>query len=203
MYSMKVERLNGTKIREYKLTFKSTWSKATHPVDFPHGANMSPIIGVTHNKNVSLWSVGGKASQGMRNLAEVGSINPLHSELSDAIRRGSAGAIIEGPPIHPSPGQGVTHFYVTDQFPLITLASKISPSPDWFTGVSGMSLKNMMGKWVRKKRVLLYPHDAGTDSGIKYNQAKSRLQIQGPVSRIKKVPFEEGPIGELIFELVN
>ena len=202
MYSMKVERLNGTKIREYKLTFKSTWSKATHPVDFPQKANMSPIVGVTHNNNISLWSAGGKASQGMRNLAEVGSINPLHSELSDAIRRGSAGSIIEGPPIM-SPGKGVTNFYITSEFPLVTLATKISPSPDWFTGVSSLSLKNMMGKWVRKKKVLLYPYDAGTDSGVNYNQAKSRLQIQGPVSRIKKVPFEEGPIGELTFELIN
>lgn len=45
----------------------------------------------------------------------------------------------------------------------------IYPSPDWFVGVSGLELCISEGcQWEEKKEVLLFPWDAGTDSGTTY-----------------------------------
>jgi hypothetical protein len=127
----------------------------------------------------------------------------LQSEILDAVRRGVAGSLIKGPSIFPSPGESVTQFYVTDEFPFVSLISKISPSPDWFTGVTSCSLKRG-GFWIRKKIIHLYPFDAGTDSGINYLSENLRTQIQDPISKIKAVPFKkQEPIGKFVFELIN
>jgi hypothetical protein len=33
---------------QYQLTFEATWSKETHPQDFPSNPHFSPIIGASH-----------------------------------------------------------------------------------------------------------------------------------------------------------
>ena len=38
----------------YTVTFRSTWSAATHPSDFPNDAHFSQVIGGRHNSSVSL-----------------------------------------------------------------------------------------------------------------------------------------------------
>ena len=43
----------------------------------------------------------------------------------------------------------------------------IAPSPDWFVGVSALSLLED-GAWVDEKVIELFPYDAGTDSGASY-----------------------------------
>lgn len=45
----------------------------------------------------------------------------------------------------------------------------ISPSPDWFVGISNLELCQEDGKWVENKIIDLYPWDAGTDKGMTYD----------------------------------
>jgi hypothetical protein len=152
---------------QYQLTFEATWSAETHPVDFPPGPHFSGLIGASHGPEVGLWEEGELATPGIQNMAETGSKSPLGSEIDSLISDGSACAKISGGGVNPSPGAVTVTFTVNQDCPLVSVVSMIAPSPDWFVGVSGLSLYED-GEWVEQRVVELFPYDAGTDSGSGY-----------------------------------
>jgi hypothetical protein len=152
---------------EYVVRFDATWSAATHPLNFPPNPHFSGLIGGTHSDQVAFWNVGELASPGIKNMAETGSKSPLDDEVQAAINAGTARAIISGGGIASSPGSVSETFTIEDAHPLVTLVSMLAPSPDWFVGVSGLSLREG-GEWVESKVVELAVFDAGTDSGTDY-----------------------------------
>jgi hypothetical protein len=157
---------------QYTLVFEATWSKSTHPYDFPSNPHFSGLIGATHNDDVSFWAEGGLASAGIKNVAETGRKNPFNSEIDDAISAKTAYNKLSGGGISSSPGSTSITFNVSRDFPLVTVISMIAPSPDWFVGVSGLSLLEK-GGWVDEQVVDLYLFDAGTDSGTSYASANA------------------------------
>ena len=78
----------STSSARYQVTFNATWSATTHPTDFPSNAHFSGLIGLTHTENVALFELGGTASQGIINMAETGSKNPLTAEIEAIIAGG-------------------------------------------------------------------------------------------------------------------
>lgn len=61
--------------QKYKLTFQGTWSKTRQPVTtFPENAHFSPLIGCTHKYNYKFWSPMTMASQGVKEVAETGTL---------------------------------------------------------------------------------------------------------------------------------
>jgi hypothetical protein len=64
----------------------------------------------------------------------------------------------------------------------------IAPSPDWFVGVSGLSLFEE-GAWVEEKVVELFPYDAGTDSGSRYVSPDEPTDGPEGLRRIETEPF--------------
>src|SRR5262245_47291829 len=69
----------------YRVTFRSTWSAASHPVEFPSTAHFSSLVGGTHNAQVTLWRDGGIATDGLKDMAERGLTSTLSNEISTAI----------------------------------------------------------------------------------------------------------------------
>ena len=57
---------------EYTVTFDASWSKSTHPEDFPPNPHFSGLIGGTHNDDIRFWMPGRKASDGIKAMAERG-----------------------------------------------------------------------------------------------------------------------------------
>ncbi len=186
----------------YRITFTSTWSAATHPQDFPANPHFSGLIGATHSDSVTFWETGKLASAGVKSMAETGSKNPLTSEIAAAITDGTAGKEISGGGIGSSPGDVSVNAEVTPDFPLVTLVSMLAPSPDWFVGVSGLSLCEN-DEWVENKEVDLYPYDAGTDSGESYTSANSIANPPENIFRIQDgvlaVGGEATPVGTFTF----
>jgi len=173
----------------YQLTFESNWSPATHPSNFPSNAHFSGLIGTTHNASVSYWTPGQVASGGIKQMAETGSKSELiqifnttdDSQLSDTrISEGGLGL---------SPGSLAFAFSASASHPLLTLVSMIAPSPDWFVGVSGLSLMDANG-WIPSIEVDLYAYDAGTDSGESYASANLVTQPPVAISRLVESPFK-------------
>jgi hypothetical protein len=187
---------------DYVVTFTAVWSEETHPDDFPGNPHFSRLVGATHGAEVTLWEVGGVASQGIEAMAETGATGPLESEAEDAIAMGTARRVLVGGGISTSPGEVAYEFRVDEDFPLVTLVSMIAPSPDWFVGVSGLSLHDG-GGWVDSLTVDLFPYDAGTDSGAGYTAADADTDPQVPISRIEGYPFlvddEVPPLGTFTF----
>ena len=188
---------------QYSLRFHSIWSRDTHPVDFPGNPHFSPLIGGVHNSSVRFWEVGGIASAGIEEMAELGQTRGLEREVEDAVAAGHAAGVVLGDDISRSPGSATASFIVSREFPLITLVSMLAPSPDWFVGVSGLSMFEN-GTWVERKILTAYTYDAGTDSGPSYNSSNADTRPAEPIGLLEAGPFANAtPVGTLVFARVN
>jgi hypothetical protein len=178
-------------VARYTVTFAATWSAATHPQDFPASAHFSGLIGATHSGRVEFWRPGRLASAGIQAMAELGSKSPLDAEVAAAIAAGSAGSLLSGDGLSPSPGQVSLDFEISLAHPLVTLVTMIAPSPDWFVGVAGLPLLQG-GEWVDSLAVELYGWDAGTDNGASYTSPNAPAMPHEPIAPLVGPPFEAG-----------
>ena len=121
-------------------------------------------------------------------MAETGGKSPLDSEIDALISEGSACAIISGGGINPSPGVVTVTLTVSQDCPVVSVVSMIAPSPDWFVGVSGLSLSEN-GAWIEHKVVELFPFDAGTDSGSSYVSPDEPTDSPEVIRRIETEPL--------------
>lgn len=172
---------------EYEVTFESTWSATSHPQNFPPNAHWSPLIGGTHNSNVTFWEAGGTATRGIEDLAELGNVVALRNEVNAAITAQTAFNVLNRPGSIPSAGAVALTFTINRNFPLITLVTMIAPSPDWFTGVHGLSLLEN-GQWRTRTEIILDLYDAGTDSGANYVSLDIDTQPREKIRQIVGFP---------------
>ncbi|KAG1698320.1 Spondin-1 [Nymphon striatum] len=172
---------------KYEVTFEGLWSRHTHPIDFPTHLQLvhfSDIIGASHSADFRMWEYGGKASLGVKSLAEYGATKELESELkseSNRIRTIIKARGLWYPTIN---GKTFAVFRVDRKHHLMSLLSMIGPSPDWVVGVSALELCTQNCSWVGSKSLDLYPWDAGTDSGVKYMSKDNSTIPQGHIKRI-------------------
>ena len=64
-------------VAQYGLTFYGMWSNMTHPNAFPFTpviGRFSPLVGASHESAYSLWMSGITASEGVKNVAEMGKL---------------------------------------------------------------------------------------------------------------------------------
>ena len=193
---------------EYTITFTSNWSQAAHPHSsgsLPAGAHWSRLVGATHNDQGFFLQMGELATQGIENIAETGNNTVFFEEVDDAISAGWADQSINGPDLDTSLGQmQIQDLVVSEEYPLLTLASMIAPSPDWIIAVSGLSLVDEQGEWLDQIEVDLYAYDAGTDSGPDYTSPNMDTDPAEPISSLQGVtPFSNEIIGTLSVQLTN
>ncbi|CAL8263367.1 unnamed protein product [Merluccius merluccius] len=71
---------------KYRLTFYGNWSEKIHPKDYPRRANhWSALIGASHTQGYALWEYGGYASEGVRQVAELGSPIKMEEEIRQKV----------------------------------------------------------------------------------------------------------------------
>ena len=183
----------------YAVTFDATWSAATHPEAFPAGAHFSPLAGAAHAPDVSLWSPGRVASDGLRDVAERGVTAALRAEV-EAL--GAAALYAEGDDVARSPGAGRWTVRVSDDRPEVSVVTMLAPSPDWFVGVDGLDLRDGDG-WADRVVVDLAVYDAGTDAGAAYTAANAPLDARAPVALTGYAPLAGTTVGTLTVERVE
>ena len=185
----------------YRVTFEGKWTTAATPDGVPGGAHFSPLIAAVHNDQVTFWSEGGTASAGIESMAEVGGTNAFKTDITAA--GSNAGAVIERIGNIGATATVTADFTVTSTHPLVTLLSMIAPSPDWFVGVSGLSLRNATDDgWQPSLTVDLFPYDAGTKEGTEFSPSNAATSPQGTITSIKGTgKFSDEPIASLTFTL--
>jgi len=187
---------------KYKVTFHSTWSKDSHPDDFPSNPHFSGLIGASHNDKVYFWREGELASSGIKNMAETGSKSPLNKEIFIAYLKKSAFQLLSGDGMQSSPGFVNLTIKVSQDYPLVTLVSMIAPSPDWFVGVDSLNLFEN-STFIDQKTEILYAYDAGTDSGTNYTSQNEPTEPPEHIFLIETSPFKYGdvvvPVGTFTF----
>jgi len=184
-------RVPADLVASYTVTFNSTWSAATHPLDFPTSAHFSGLIGATHDDRIEFWREGGLASPGIQAMAELGSKSPLTDAIAAGMASGAVQYQLSGDGIRPSPGAVALDFQISNTHSLVTLVSMIAPSPDWFVGVAGLPLMRN-GRWVDSLTVTLYGWDAGTDDGMIYTAANAPANPHVPIAPLIDGPFNVG-----------
>ena len=61
-----------------------------------------------------------------------------------------------------------TGFNIDNDYPFVSLISKIAPSPDWIIGINNLRLCRGI-TWMKEYHTNLTAYDCGTDSGISYS----------------------------------
>ena len=194
----------------YELTFEALWSATDHPTNFPAGswpdvpgaAHYSPIIGASHTEAMTIWSSGEMASEGVENVAETGN-------------RAALETMIDGSPnvlskiVHPAGFAtpdvtvGPLSFEVNDENPLVSFITMIAPSPDWFTGVTRLDLRDGDG-FVDSLSVDLFAYDAGTEEGTLFATDNPDTDPQGMIGMVDQAALFGGtaPVGRATFTLI-
>ena len=186
----------------YRVTFegKFTASALASGVSVPSGEHFTTLIGAVHNDSVTFWSSGGTASAGIEAVAELGTTDTFKSEITAAML--NALAVIEQSIASGGTATATVDITLTTDHPLVTLLSMIAPSPDWFVGVSGLSLRNTSDDgWQPSLSVDLFPYDAGTEEGTEFSLNNAATSPQGTIANIKGTgKFSDQPIATLTFD---
>ena len=189
----------------YTVTFQGQWTIGVTPGGLPGGAHFSPIIGAVHNAEVTFLKSGEAASSGVESMAETGGTSELQSEVNAAINAITPTALSVLSRSGNIGRQGqvtLNDVAVTTDHPRVTLVTMIAPSPDWFVGVSGLSLLDASGNWLPSHEVKLNPWDAGTENGDEFSPSNLATSPHGVITSIAGVgKFSTESIATLTFTL--
>ncbi len=173
----------------YEIEFVAEWSAVNHPMSFPSNPHFSPLIGATHTDEISLWTPGGIATNGIEVMAESGSPTTLRNEVLSLIDFNFADQFINLGGIALSPDSRTGSIEVDSDFPLLSLVTMIAPSPDWFVGIHDLNLRQD-GLWINEVIIDLDPYDSGTDAGTNYTSSNSNITPHLPIINIAdQFPF--------------
>ena len=184
----------------YSVTFQGAWTTTVTTDGLPSGAHFTTLIGGVHNAGVTFLREGGMASAGVEFMAELGGTSTLAAEVRAAepnaldVLQGSGGNIgLTG-------SSTISTVTLTTDHPRVTLLSMVAPSPDWFVGVSGLSLLDAQADWLASLTVNLYPWDAGTEEGTEFSLTNSATSPQETITSLRGMgKFSNEPIATLTF----
>jgi len=167
---------------EYTVIVKSTWTKTTHPFEYPSGAHFSGLIGASHNAKYSIFTVGRRPTPGLERLSEEGKHSPLDTEIQSAIDQGNALMEFESGGLKNWKDSMVSSVRVDSAHPLVDVVNMVAPSPDWFTGATNVNLDEN-GTWVARKTLTLPAYDSGGDDGKTYKAPDRDTNPKKPTTR--------------------
>ena len=189
----------------YAVTFQGQWTTDVTPGGLPGGAHFSPIIGAVHNAGATFLKSGEVASSGVESMAETGETSGLQSEVNAAVNASTPTALSvlsRSGNIGRQAQVTLNDVVATTDYPRVTLVTMIAPSPDWFVGVSGLSLLDASGNWLPSHEVKLYPWDAGTENGDEFSLSNPATSPQGVITSIGGTgKFSTESIATLTFTL--
>lgn len=193
----------------YDITFESVWESVADnttdgisTIDLPPNAHWSPLVVVTHKTVHTFLMMGALASPGIESIAETGATNTFENEVAS---NSDANQVIVGSGLNSAKGTiTINNLEVNEEFPLISLASMIAPSPDWFIAINGENLRSgnlgMNNGWKATFSLDLYPYDAGTEDGDMYSLINPETNPVGVISTLSNIsPFNDRKIGTITF----
>ncbi|XP_037298368.1 spondin-2-like [Manduca sexta] len=194
----------------YQLTFEGLWSYNTHMQIFPENvdlARFSDVVGASHSKSFSLYKYTSEATLGLKMLAEQGNTTKLELEIQEKLGK-TVRTVIKATAPPATDMSTVTSFRATREHHLVSLATGLLPSPDWFLGAANLELCSVhTNDWADNIVFNLYPMDAGTDKGTKFESPNEELSPPQPISPLKNSPEfnkeEMKPLARLRLTLIR
>ncbi len=195
----------ATETATYRAAVRVAWTAEAHPADFPRNAHWSRLVAVSHRGAYALFRDGDTASSGLALLAANGRVGVLEAELAEARRRGRVGAHVVVGGVRAGDGAFTFEIEASEALPLVSLATMLAPSPDWFAGASAVSLRDASG-WRDRVAAPLFVWDAGADSGATFSAPNADTQPRQSVRLLTHPAFLTAsglkPIGSVTLERV-
>lgn len=186
----------------YTVGFETLWNQSSHPNNYPSSAHFSPLIGAVHSNNVSFWAPGQSATTGIERVAEVGSNSVFRGEINASILSGEAIGLVEIPRNLFSGQSGTSgSFTVTSGHSLVTFATMVAPSSDWFVGVHGLDLRE--GAGFAEEVVIDFGsfYDAGTEEGNGFSLSNPATNPRGVITHVTGGAAAEPFVGDAAIPL--
>lgn len=189
-------------IMRYRVEVNCTWDSLS-PGWPDRNAHFSWMGGGIHTADVKFWEVGTLASPGIDRMSVNGVTTLLATEVEAQIALGNALSVIQEQHwfcpdgiIHPSCGELSFEITVSQQFPLVTMASMLGPSPDWFIGMESLSTVDTNGVFIPRIIHELYPYDAGilSDNSVLEEDCCAREPLSVPQQNIHLITEESGEL---------
>ena len=89
-------------VANYRVTFKTVWTSGAFPTRFPAGRHFSGLVGATHNSAVTFWQPVKLATNGIKDMAELGAKTTLLTEIDAAKSAGNVLTSLSGNGISPA-----------------------------------------------------------------------------------------------------
>jgi len=170
---------------KYNCVFKNLWNKERHPNEFPQDSlsvHWTKQILASHDITYKMWREGFLSSKAVKTLAEAGGIAGI---LEDLQARGDSYDIgydkylyVKDPTVSFEPLE------MTSSKRYLSAITKLSPSPDWFSGFHDFNTVNEESStWYEKFTIPVYPYDAGTEDGDTYNTFNTPSDPLQPISQ--------------------
>jgi len=186
----------------YRLSLRTEWDEKIFPKQFPQwrpAAQWSKTIGYSHSSDSApLFRVGSIVSEGVREFAEKGATDTLEKEVAkDRANKKNATEdlldVILAPPIEQGVGNCSTNIFVDTNHTMVSVMTKIVPSPDWFIGLDSVDLCRE-GAFTQEIIIQASPLDAGTDNGFTFTSPNWATEPRGEVFPITS-QFPQHPAG--------
>ena len=184
----------------YTVTFQGAWDITVTPGGVPSGAHFTTPIGGVHNAGVAFLRAGGMATAGVESMAELGGTSTLANEVRAAAPNALSVLQGSGGNIGATGSSTIDMVTLTTDHPRVTLLSMVAPSPDWFVGVSGLSLLDAQGDWPPSQTLNLYPWDAGTEEGTEFSLSNAATSPRETIASLRGIgKFSNERIATLTF----
>ena len=185
----------------------------------------SPMVAVAHGSAWTPFSIGQTASDGVKDVAEIGATTQILSEASAQGATAQVAATRSAYPQRVSSGYQVAQIAVDATRPRLSALTMIAPSPDWFTGFSNVSVvcNETSGSWldeidadkyfantvgtttaqghfIVQAPLYMFPVyglDAGTDSGSSFTAVNSATSPRQAISYLSASSGASGSLGSL------
>lgn len=172
----------------YRVTFNINWNSTDFPTDYPSNAHFSKLIGWSHEPNTEFFKEGTLASEGIRQMAELGATNTLSDEINEKISTKEGLGLYVGSNLSTGVGQITIDVVVDKYHPSVTLATMLAPSPDWYLAVVNVNLlENNL--FLSSKIIDGIVYDAGTDDGATYTSPNANTYPRRAISYFVSSPL--------------
>ncbi|WOD42529.1 spondin domain-containing protein [Hwangdonia lutea] len=187
-------------VANYSIVFESFWeTPAEDPVNgistiaLPSNAHWSPLAIATHKTVNSILEMGVVASAGIELIAEEGNNSTFQNEVT---ANPDADKFEIGSGLNAAQGTITKNIQVSSNYPFVSLASMIAPSPDWFIAVNSENLRSgnntVNNGWKASFTLDVYPYDAGTEDGNTYSGSNSASNPIGVITSLSNQPPFDG-----------
>ena len=190
---------------KYSVTFIGEWTAESHPDSFPSNDHFSSTILFTHDTTAALYEDGELASDGIEDMSEIGENADLISEMQAYIDAGQGLEFMVGNCCIDGNGTDQLLINASQDFSKLSYVAMVAPSPDWFTGVSSISLFEN-NQWVQSIEVDVVAYDAGTENGNTFSYNNAETSPREAIRRITEAPLGNGTtvsprLGKLVITL--